>query len=139
MPLYLKGALLLSAAVAGLTLLPGSLLNALLSPIVGKLFDQYGAKKFLPIGFLFTLISSVIFVLTISAETPVWQIIVGYMVLFAGISMIIMPAQTNGLNQFPDSSSAELLAAGVKYTFFFVTGLSCVGLLVSLFIKPKRI
>ncbi|GGG72633.1 MDR family MFS transporter [Paenibacillus radicis (ex Gao et al. 2016)] len=101
LPLYLKGVLLVSAAIAGLTLLPGSLLNALLSPIVGRLFDRFGAKKFVPLGFLLVLLSSLLYVWALTADTSLWQILAGYMILFLGISMIMMPAQTNGLNQLP--------------------------------------
>ncbi|KOO51074.1 DHA2 family efflux MFS transporter permease subunit [Viridibacillus arvi] len=180
LPIFLKGTLLLSAALAGLVLLPGSLLNALLSPIVGKLFDQFGAKKFLPLGYLLTLTGSIIFAVTISADTPIWQIILANMVLFTGISMIIMPAQTNGLNQlprnlyadgsavmntlqqiagatgtalaitlmtsgqksyienFPDSSPTEFLSAGIKYTFYFITAISLIGFIFSLFVNQER-
>nr|WP_238327971.1 MDR family MFS transporter [Paenibacillus gorillae] len=181
LPLYMKGVLLVSAAIAGLTLLPGSLLNALLSPIVGRLFDRFGARKFVPIGFLLVLISSLLYVWALSADTSLWQILIGYMILFLGISLIMMPAQTNGLNQlprdlytdgsavmntlqqiagatgtavaillmtsgqsaysvsFPDSSAAELLAGGVKYAFYFITGISFAGLVASLFIKRVRV
>ena len=83
LPLYLKGSLLLSSAIAGLILIPGSATNAMLSPAIGKLSDQFGAKKILPLGFLLTVIASVLFVLTLSTETPIWQIIVSCMILFA--------------------------------------------------------
>ncbi|WP_374967607.1 DHA2 family efflux MFS transporter permease subunit [Lysinibacillus sp. RS5] len=181
MPLYLKGSLLVSAAIAGLILLPGSAMNAMMSPVIGKLFDQFGAKTFLPLGFFLTVISSVLFVLTISTETPVWQIVVSFTILFTGISMIIMPAQTNGLNQlprelyadgaavmntlqqiagatgtafaitlmvngqdrfresFPGSTTAELLAAGTKHAFFFITSFAVIGFIASLFIKRVRV
>ena len=35
LPMYLKGSLLFSAAVAGLLLLPGNAVNVIMSPIVG--------------------------------------------------------------------------------------------------------
>src|SRR5699024_302062 len=40
LPIYMQGPLALSAATAGLVLLPGSLLNGLLSPFMGHLFDK---------------------------------------------------------------------------------------------------
>jgi len=101
LPMYLKTSLLLSAGMAGLVLLPGSAMNAMLSPVIGKLFDQFGAKKFLPLGFFLASVSCVLFAFIISAETPVWQVVLAFLILFIGISMIIMPAQTNGLNQLP--------------------------------------
>lgn len=181
LPLYIKGSLLLSAAIAGLILLPGSAMNAMLSPIIGKLFDQFGAKRFLPLGFFLTVVGSLLFAVTISAETPIGYIIAANMILFTGISMIIMPAQTNGLNQlprelyadgaavmntlqqiagaagtalaitlmisgqnmhvdhFPASTEMESLAAGIKYTFYFITALATIGFITSLFVKRVRV
>lgn len=101
LPMYLKVSLLFSATAAGIILLPGSAMNAVCAPFVGKLFDKYGASKFLSIGYFLAVISSLLFVFTISADTPVWQIILAHAIFFIGIAMIIMPAQTNGLNQLP--------------------------------------
>lgn len=101
LPMYLKISLLFSATAAGIILLPGSAMNAVCAPFVGKLFDKYGARKFLPLGYLLAVLSSLLFVFTISVDTPVWQIILAHAIFFIGIAMIIMPAQTNGLNQLP--------------------------------------
>jgi DHA2 family lincomycin resistance protein-like MFS transporter len=43
----------------------------------------------------------------ISASTPVWAIVLAFMVLFCGISMVMMPAQTNALNQLPHHLYAD--------------------------------
>ncbi|ALC89386.1 multidrug MFS transporter [Bacillus sp. FJAT-18017] len=177
LPLYLKGALLVSAAVAGLLLLPGNAVNVILSPIVGTLFDKFGPRAFVITGSIIVLIGNIIFMVSISATTPVWQIVVAFMVLFAGLTLVTMPSQTNALNtlprQFyadgsaamntlnqvagaagtaiaislftagqtsfvldaPSASQGEVLAAGVKYAFYFITGISGVALICSLFMK----
>ncbi|MEF2965711.1 DHA2 family efflux MFS transporter permease subunit [Paenibacillus sp. M1] len=181
LPMYLKGALLFSAAIAGVLLLPGNAVNVVMSPLVGKLFDKFGARYFAIMGFIFVLIGNMIFLTTISATTPVWQIVVAFMILFFGLTMTTMPAQTNALNQlprelyadgsaamntlnqvagaagtaiaitlftsgqtgylvnFPNAAQPEILAAGVKYAFYFITGISAVGFIGSLFIKKKQL
>lgn len=101
LPMFLKGTLLFTATVAGIILLPGSAMNAICSPVVGRLFDRFGAKKFLPTGFLLTFVSSLFFIFTISVDTPIWQVILSHAIFFIGISMIIMPSQTTALNQLP--------------------------------------
>lgn len=101
LPLYLKGALLFNSIIAGLILLPGNAINLILSPIVGSLFDRFGARYFGIFGFLLMFIAALTFALMISVSTPVWAIILAFMVLFFGISMVMMPAQTNALNQLP--------------------------------------
>lgn len=176
LPLYLKGALLVSAAVAGLALLPGNVVNVIMSPIVGGLFDRFGARVFVIIGSVIVLIGNFLFLTFISASTPVWQISLAFGVLFLGLTMVTMPSQTNALNQLPrkfygDGSAAMntlnqvagaagtaiaitlftsgqasftagnpaadpvVLAAGIKYVFYFITGISVVTLVLSLFVK----
>ena len=177
LPMYLKGSLLFSAAVAGLLLLPGNAVNVIMSPIVGTLFDKIGPKKLAITGSIIVLIGNIIFAATISATTPAWLIIVPFMILFFGLTMVTIPAQTNGLNALPrelygdgsaamntlnqvagaagtaiaitlltagqtsfaagapDASQGEVLAAGVKYTFYFVSGISVIALICSFFMK----
>lgn len=101
LPIYIKGALFFSSIMAGLILLPGNAINLVLSPIIGKLFDKLGAKLFGTLGFVILLISMFIFALTISIATPIWVIILTFIVMFVGVTMIMMPAQTNALNQLP--------------------------------------
>ena len=164
LPMYLKGSLLFSAAVAGLLLLPGNAVNVIMSPIVGTLFDKIGPKKLAVTGSIIVLIGNIIFLTTISATTPAWQIIVAFMVLFFGLTMVTIPAQTNGLNALPrelyadgsaamntlnqvagaagtaiaitlftagqtsfaqgtpDAAQGEVIAAGIKYAFYFIQG-----------------
>ena len=44
LPIYMQGPLALSAAAAGLVLLPGSILNGAMSPFMGHLFDNFGPR-----------------------------------------------------------------------------------------------
>nr|WP_245167107.1 MFS transporter [Staphylococcus caeli] len=103
----MKGALLFSAVIAGLILLPVNAVNLVLSPIVGSLFDRFGARYFGIIGYLLMFIAALTFALTITAHTHVWLIILLFMVLFFGITMVMMPAQTNELNQLPHDLYAD--------------------------------
>lgn len=100
LPIFMQGPLALSAATAGLVLLPGSLLNGLLAPYMGHLFDKYGPKALMIPGSIF--LCGTMFVFSrLNMETPVWVIIVSYIVLMVSISAMLMPAETNGLNQLP--------------------------------------
>src|SRR5699024_6433905 len=98
LPIYMQGPLALSAATAGLVLLPGSLLNGLLSPFMGALFDKVGPKVMMIPGSI--LLSVAMFIYTqLDVDTPIWLISVTYIVLMVSISAMLMPAETNGLNQ----------------------------------------
>jgi DHA2 family lincomycin resistance protein-like MFS transporter len=100
LPMYLQQGLAVTALTAGLVLLPGSLLNGFLSPIMGRLFDKFG-PRWLVIGGLIV-VSAVLFMYTgIRPTTPLGMIIAYHLFMMIGISMVMMPAQTNGLNQLP--------------------------------------
>jgi DHA2 family lincomycin resistance protein-like MFS transporter len=100
LPLYLQTGLALAAFTAGLVLLPGGVLNGLMSPITGRIFDKYGPRGLVIPGFI---IMAVIlwFLSNITTETSVFMVIVMHSLLMIGVSMVMMPAQTNGLNQLP--------------------------------------
>lgn len=100
LPLYLQTGLALTAFTAGLVLLPGGVLNGLMSPITGRIFDKFGPRGLVIPGFAIMLIM-LWFMSNVTIETPVSMVIVMHSILFIGVSMVLMPAQTNGLNQLP--------------------------------------
>ncbi|WP_445491405.1 MDR family MFS transporter [Niallia sp. 03133] len=100
MPLYLQGPLGYTAKMAGLILLPGALLNGLMSPVMGMLFDKYGPRKLMVPG-AFVIIGVMIFYSRINPSVPMWAFILVYILLMFSISAIMMPSQTNALNELP--------------------------------------
>ncbi|WP_211749300.1 DHA2 family efflux MFS transporter permease subunit [Paenibacillus sp. Marseille-Q4541] len=100
LPLYLKGGLMLAAFSAGLMLLPGGIINGLMSPITGRLFDKFGPRGLVMPGFIITTVFTYLFS-NVTTETTTIAVIVMHTCLFIGVAMIMMPAQTNGLNQLP--------------------------------------
>ena len=99
-PMYLQQGLAVSALTAGIVLLPGSLLNGFLSPVMGRLFDKYGPTWLVRIGLI--IVTIVLFVYTtINPTTPLILIATLHLFMMIAIAMIMMPAQTNGLNQLP--------------------------------------
>lgn len=100
LPIYLQGALVLSTFAAGLLLLPGSVLNGFLAPITGKLFDKFGPRALVIPGSSLLLVVTFLFS-RISLETTQSTLVLYHILLMVAISMIMMPTQTNGLNQLP--------------------------------------
>lgn len=100
LPLYLQTSLALSTFAAGLMLLPGGIVNGLLSPVMGGLFDRFG-PKWLVIPGLIIVVATMFGFSTISLETSTSLIVALHIALMIGVSMIMMPAQTNGLNELP--------------------------------------
>lgn len=100
LPMYLQQGQGYTAFKAGLLLLPGGLINGLMSPIMGRLFDKYGPKWLVIPGLLIVGVS-LWFFSDINAASTVAFVIVLHSALMIGVSMIFMPAQTNGINQLP--------------------------------------
>ncbi|TDM07702.1 MDR family MFS transporter [Macrococcus lamae] len=100
MPMYLQGPMGFSAKIAGMILLPGALLNGFLSPVMGRIFDKIGPRKMMIPG-MFVLTAIMIFYSMIHPGIPVYIFIIVYILLMVSISMIMMPSQTNALNELP--------------------------------------
>jgi len=100
LPMFLQTGAGLSVFIAGLMLLPGSALNGILSPLVGRLFDRYG-PTWLVIPGLVLVAVMLWFFATLSPASSVAFIVLLHIGLMVGVSLIWMPAQTNGLNQLP--------------------------------------
>lgn len=136
MPLYLKGSLLMTATAAGIAMLAGNILNAVMAPFVGNFFDRVGPRFFLRTGFSLITISNFIMYMTISETTALWIIIVAYMILFLGIAMIIMPAQTNALNELPISLYPH--GSAVLNTFQQIAGAAGTALAITLLTSGQK-
>jgi len=100
LPIYMQGPLALTAATAGLILLPGSILNGIMSPFMGSLFDKFGPRV-LMIPATIVLSATMFMMSRLTLETPIWVVVVSYILLMLAVSAIMMPAETNGLNQLP--------------------------------------
>lgn len=100
LPMFMQGPLMLSAATAGLILLPGSILNGIMSPVMGHLFDKFGPRVLMIPATL--VLSGTMFMMSrLDENSPIWIIVVGYILIMLTVSAIMMPAETNGLNQLP--------------------------------------
>lgn len=100
LPIYVQTIRGISPLDAGLLMLPGAIIMALMSPITGKLFDKFGGRILAIIGLVITVVTSYLFS-QLSLETTYTQLLLLYSVRMLGMSMVMMPVSTNGLNQLP--------------------------------------
>ncbi len=77
LPLFLQNVLLLSALSAGLVLMPGGILNGLMAPVSGVLFDKFGPKVLVIPGLFLMTLSIYLF----SRIESTWS--AGYVILIA--------------------------------------------------------
>lgn len=99
-PAYVQNVRGISPFDAGLMMLPGALVMGLMSPITGKLFDKFGPKVLAIVGLTIMTVSTY-FLTKLELDTSYTYIIVVYTVRMLGISMVMMPIMTNGLNAIP--------------------------------------
>ncbi|OJG44874.1 major facilitator superfamily transporter [Enterococcus hermanniensis] len=100
LPLYIQNIRGESAFHSGLMLLPGALVMGLMMPITGAIFDKHGAKR-LAIGGMFILAAATLPFAFLTKDTPVAMIVILYAIRMFGISMVMMPVTTSGMNALP--------------------------------------
>ncbi|MEN2767941.1 MDR family MFS transporter [Ornithinibacillus xuwenensis] len=99
-PLYMQNMRDYTAFEAGLALLPGALITGFMSPITGRIFDKFGARKLVMIGLIIITASSFAFT-RLDTSTSLTYLTIMYSVRMFGLSMVMMPIATAGLNQLP--------------------------------------
>ncbi|UUZ80423.1 MFS transporter [Paenibacillus sp. P26] len=101
LPLYIQTARGFTPLESGLLLLPGAIVMGIMSPITGRIFDKIGARSLALIGSVI-LVGMTFLFSNMTASTPYFYMMVIYAIRMFGISLMMMPVMTAGLNQLPD-------------------------------------
>lgn len=129
-PAYIQSVRGISPFDAGLMMLPGALLMGLMSPITGKLFDKFGPRILAVIGLAVTTVST--YMLTkLQLDTSHAYIITVYTIRMFGISLVMMPIMTNGLNAIPQRLNPH--GTAINNTTQQVAGAIGTAVLVTIF------
>ncbi|UTH00615.1 DHA2 family efflux MFS transporter permease subunit [Macrococcoides canis] len=100
LPVYLQSIRGFSPLDSGLLLLPGSLLMGLMGPVSGRLLDKFGIKPIAIFGLL--IMTYATWELTkLSMDTSYTTILGIYVLRSFGMSFIMMPIMTAGMNALP--------------------------------------
>ncbi|MBO9607287.1 MAG: multidrug efflux MFS transporter [Paenibacillaceae bacterium] len=102
LPLFLQNVLLMTAFKSGLILMPGGIINGIMAPVSGKLFDKFGPRVLVVPGLILMVFAIWLFT-RLDADSTAGYVVTLHIILLIGISLIMMPAQTSGLNQLPRS------------------------------------
>jgi EmrB/QacA subfamily drug resistance transporter len=105
-PLFLQSVRGLSALDAGMLLLPQGLVMAVLMPIAGTLFDKFGARWLALVGFSLTAVG--VYLLShITVDVPDSRVVLGLVVMAAGLGLAMMPMMTSGLSALASTLTAS--------------------------------
>lgn len=128
-PLYTANVLEMSALTTGLLMLPGGVLMAVLSPIVGRLSDRFGARTLVVPGAL--LLSGSLWMMTAySTSTPAWFIVATNMLMCLGLPLMNTPMMSAGLGSLDRSLTA--FGSSAMTTFQQVSGAAATATFVAL-------
>ncbi|WP_020060073.1 DHA2 family efflux MFS transporter permease subunit [Bacillus sp. 123MFChir2] len=100
LPVYLQNIRGFTPIDSGLLLLPGSLIMGMMGPFAGKLFDRYGIRPLAIFGLILTTYATYQFT-HLTLETPYSEIMRDYIIRSFGMSFIMMPIMTAGMNALP--------------------------------------
>ncbi|ANU15138.1 multidrug and toxin extrusion (MATE) family efflux pump [Planococcus halocryophilus Or1] len=129
LPLFMQNLLGFNAFHSGLMLLPGAIIMGIMNPVSGALFDKYGAKWLLRLGFAILTVTTFFFA-NLSQDTTFLYLAVLNAIRMGGIAMVMMPSTTLGLNQLPD----HLISHGtaMNNTFRQISGAIGTAVLVTI-------
>jgi EmrB/QacA subfamily drug resistance transporter len=105
-PIYLQNLRGFTAFESGLLLLPGAIIMGLMSPVSGVLFDKVGPRPLAVVGLLVTTVTTYEFT-HLTLETSYTWILIIYMIRSFGMSLLMMPIMTAGLNQLPEEMNGH--------------------------------
>lgn len=132
-PIYVQTVRGFSPIEAGLLMLPGAILMGIMSPITGRLFDKFGARIMSLIGLIVTVVTTYQFS-RLTLDSTYVSIMILYMTRMMGLSLVMMPVMTNGLNQIPMISNPH--GTAINSTLQQVSG--AIGSALLLTVMTKR-
>ncbi|MGM9928369.1 MAG: DHA2 family efflux MFS transporter permease subunit [Bacillus sp. (in: firmicutes)] len=130
LPMYMQMALVIASFTTGLVLLPGSLLNCLLAPTIGRLFDRYGPRAVITPGTVLVAIAY-FFYAQFGTETALWMVVVTHIIMMLGVGMVLASVQTNTLNSLPKQYYPDGIA--LTQTLQQVAGAIGIAVMVAIF------
>ncbi|SFL94834.1 MFS transporter, DHA2 family, multidrug resistance protein [Gracilibacillus orientalis] len=100
LPLYMQNTRGFTPLESGLMLFPGAIVMGVMSPITGMLFDKFGAKWLATSGMAIVTVTTFLFT-SLEMDTAYSFLVIIYAVRMFGLSLVMMPVMTAGLNQLP--------------------------------------
>lgn len=136
MPIYLQNLRGISPLDSGLLMLPGAIIMGIMSPITGKLFDKFGGRVLAIIGLSITVITTYFFS-QLTLDTTYGSLIAIYSIRMFGMSMVMMPVMTNGMNSLPARMNPH--GTAINNTLNQVSGAIGSALLVSVMTSRTKV
>lgn len=129
LPQFYQNGMLLAVAVTGVVMLPGGIVNALMSMISGRIYDRIGARGPAVCGFGLSIVGAAA-LLFATPESPLAYVIACHVVMMVGVPLAMSPCQTHALSSLPRKLSTD--GSTALNTMQQVLGAVCTAVATSL-------
>ena len=129
LPRFYQNGMLLAVAVTGVVMLPGGIVNALMSMISGRIYDRIGARGPAVCGFGLSIVGAAA-LLFATPESPLAYVIACHVVMMVGVPLAMSPCQTHALSSLPRELSTD--GSTALNTMQQVLGAVCTAVATSL-------
>ena len=106
LPQYYQNGMGLAVSVAGLVMLPGGIVNAIVSMLSGRVYDRIGARIPALTGFALSCVACIALIFT-QASSPLAYVIMCHILLMIGVPLAMSPCQTHALSSLPHELSTD--------------------------------
>lgn len=106
LPQFYQNAMALPVSLAGLIMLPGGIVNAVVSALAGKVYDRIGARVPGMVGFGLSVVGAAL-LLTVTPEAPLAFVVACHIILMVGVPLAMSPCQTYALSSLPHELSTD--------------------------------
>lgn len=132
LPNYLQLVNHVNSLTAGMLLLPGAALGAVLAPFSGKLYDSMGPGKPISLGLTIQMLGLLLLFATALTANK-WIVLIGYIMVMLGTGFSMGNIMTNGLAQLSEKDNTDGNAIfNTLQQFAGALGTAVVSLIVSL-------
>jgi DHA2 family lincomycin resistance protein-like MFS transporter len=118
----------LSSVAVGLVLLPAGLIQAVLAPFVGRLYDRVGPRPLILPGTI-VMAASMLALAVIGTGTPVWYVLLFNTLYGAGMVCVLTSLQTTALSSLPHRLYGH--GSAIMNTFQQLAGAAGTAILVA--------
>lgn len=106
LPQFYQNSMLLAVSVAGLVMLPGGIVNAIVSMLSGRIYDRIGARVPALVGFALSIVACAL-LLFAHPSSPLAYVVCCHVVLMIGVPLAMSPCQTHALSSLPPQLSTD--------------------------------
>ena len=129
LPQFYQNGMLLAVAVTGVVMLPGGVVNALVSMVAGRIYDRIGARGPALCGFGLSIVGAAA-LLFVTPDSSLAYVVVCHIVMMLGVPLAMSPCQTHALSSLPRELSTD--GSTALNTMQQVLGAVCTAVATSL-------